>query len=74
MSPRTRPSETDKYKQIVESYVAAGADERVQQVVTAVHRVSRGSTSGTTGSSPTSTCRRGSGPSWTSWPGPVARR
>ncbi len=41
MSPRSRSSETDKYKQIVEAYVAAGGDERVQQVVTAVHRVSR---------------------------------
>ena len=41
MSPRRQPSETDRYKEIVEAYVAAGGDERVQQVVTAVHRVSR---------------------------------
>jgi DNA-binding MarR family transcriptional regulator len=41
MSPRRQPSETDQYKEIVEAYVAAGGDERIQQVVTAVHRVSR---------------------------------
>jgi DNA-binding MarR family transcriptional regulator len=34
-------SETDEYRSAVESYVAAGADKEVQQVVTAVHRLSR---------------------------------
>lgn len=41
MPPPRSPRETDTYKQVVESYVAVGADERVQQVITAVHRLSR---------------------------------
>jgi len=34
-------SEADELRLAVESYVAAGADESVQQVITAVHRLSR---------------------------------
>lgn len=34
-------SVTDEYRLAVGSYVAAGADEEVQQVITAVHRLSR---------------------------------
>lgn len=41
MSPRQSSSESDTYQQVVEAYVAAGSDERVQQVITAVHRLSR---------------------------------
>lgn len=38
---RKKRSETDEYRLAVESYVAAGADENVQQVITSVHRLSR---------------------------------
>lgn len=42
MSPRRELSETDNYQPVVDSYVAtAGGDERVQRVITSVHRVSR---------------------------------
>ena len=34
-------SEVDEVRAAVASYVAAGADESVQRVITAVHRVSR---------------------------------
>jgi hypothetical protein len=41
MSRRRGLSETDNFQQVVQSYVAAGGDEQVQQVITAVHRLSR---------------------------------
>ncbi|MFC7620313.1 MarR family winged helix-turn-helix transcriptional regulator [Microlunatus sp. GCM10028923] len=41
MSRRRGLTETDNYQQVVQSYVAAGGDEQVQQVITAVHRLSR---------------------------------
>ncbi len=45
MSPSKRKaqrSELDEVRRLVASYVSAGADESVQRVVTAVHRLSRG--------------------------------
>ncbi|HET9648118.1 MAG TPA: MarR family transcriptional regulator [Microlunatus sp.] len=40
-SERTGRSEIDEVRSEVATYVAAGADESVQQVITAVHRLSR---------------------------------
>lgn len=39
--PSRRRSAQDEYRSAVAAYVAAGADEQVQRVVTAVHRLSR---------------------------------
>lgn len=41
MARAKRRSEADEYRSAVETYVAAGGDESVQRVVTAVHRLSR---------------------------------
>ncbi len=39
--PAEQPSEIDEVRRVVASFVAAGADESVQRVITAVHRLSR---------------------------------
>jgi DNA-binding MarR family transcriptional regulator len=41
MTPRPRRSEVDEARRAVAAYVAAGADESVQRVIIAVHRLSR---------------------------------
>lgn len=41
MSRAARRSELDEVRRTVAAFVAAGADESVQQVITAVHRLSR---------------------------------